>query len=149
MPQNMSTVISNSIEATFKSREDKIAGGNNDHIDIPTKTPDPSLGFIKTTDKGSGHKLKASDTITYTFEVETTGNATLSKLAIDDELQRLSKVKLTKTMLAPSEKTAATSTYTVMQAEVDKANVQNTATITANLPQGDPIKKSLSHEGLF
>lgn len=75
----------------------------------------------------------AGQTVTYTFEVTNTGNATLTGIAIDDPLvQSLCPT----TPLAPGDQLTCTATYTVTQQDMDAGSVSNTATASGIDPAG-------------
>lgn len=86
----------------------------------------------------------AGDTIAYQFEVTNTGNVTLADIELTDELEGLSDITYgdwpTDTgVLAPGESVTASATYELTQSDVDAGQVDNTASVTATPPSGDPI----------
>jgi gliding motility-associated-like protein/uncharacterized repeat protein (TIGR01451 family) len=99
-------------------------------VSIPSVAQMASLQIIKRADKIA---FQLGDAITYTFEVENTGNVTLTDLSIDDEMEGLSAISPTSvTSLAPNEKTTFTATYTATQADVDFGKIDNTAIALGN-----------------
>jgi uncharacterized repeat protein (TIGR01451 family) len=77
--------------------------------------------------------------IIYSFDVENTGNVTLTDLAIND-----SRVTVTCSMttLAPAASTTCTGAYTITQADVNNGSVTNTATASGDGPQGQDAADS-------
>ena len=104
---------------------------------MPFEPSSPDFTFTKQADKES---LTLGDVITYTFTVTNTGNVTLNDLELKDSMEGLSEAKLDKNELAPGESTSGTATYTVTQADVDKGQVENTATVSGKPPTNDSNK---------
>ena len=96
-----------------------------------TKTPD------KTTFSGS------SETITYEFVAENTGNVTLTNVTITDPLSGLSALVCDPTgtvNLAPGDELKCTATYTTDQGDIDAGKVENTATAKGKDPSGSDVQ---------
>ena len=92
-----------------------------------------SLSFEKTSDLNS---VKAvGDTVTYTFDVENTGNVTVTDLNVNDPMLG-GEITLKTTELAPGEKTTGTASYTVTQEDLNKEDIKNFATVTGESPIG-------------
>lgn len=101
--------------------------------EIITFTQDPGLEISKTADTEG--PVAASDTITYTFTAENTGNVTLTDVTLADELPGLEWVTGPNVgTLAPGESATGTATYVVTQADIDNGGVTNSATVTGNPP---------------
>ncbi len=97
----------------------------------------PSIEIIKTADKTN---LVVGETITYTFKVTNTGNVTLKKVKVTDQLPRLSAISPAEvTNLAPGDSKTFTATYKVEQTDVDNGEVKNQATATGNDPNDNPV----------
>ncbi|MEE0511343.1 MAG: DUF11 domain-containing protein, partial [Peptococcaceae bacterium] len=128
--------VTNTVVAEYSgSGGDKETGGSSsDKSTVPFEPSSPDLTFTKKADKES---LNLGDVITYTFTVKNTGNVTLNNLTLRDPMEGLSDVKLAKNELAPGESTSGTATYTVTQVDVDKGQVENTATVTGMPPAKD------------
>lgn len=97
-------------------------------------TRTPSLGFEKravTADFDA-----AGDIITYEFDVENTGNVTLTDVAVTDDL--IAAVSCPQTTLAPAATMLCTASYTVTQADIDAGQVVNNAAVAGNPPAGLP-----------
>ncbi|WP_204742246.1 DUF7507 domain-containing protein [Glaciihabitans arcticus] len=99
----------------------------------------PDLRVSKT---GSlnGAPGELNDFITYSFEIENTGNVTLSAVALTDSLAGVSAPVITwpgtARVLAPGAIATATATYRIQQTDVDFGSVSNVATATATTPAG-------------
>ena len=78
----------------------------------------------------------AGDMITYTFDVENTGNVTLSNVNVTDMLSGLGAITPSSVSLAPGAMQSFTANYTITQADVDNGSVMNTATATGTPPTG-------------
>ncbi|WP_338226486.1 DUF7507 domain-containing protein, partial [Algoriphagus confluentis] len=71
--------------------------------------------------------------LTFTIEVENIGNVDLENVSVSDELLNLNESNLT---LAPGEKLTFTGSITVTQEDVDNGSISNTASASANGPDG-------------
>lgn len=82
------------------------------------------------------------EVVTYDFELENTGNVTLTGVAIADPMVGLSELEYTwpgaEGVLAPGATVTATANYTITQADVDAGGVWNTATGNGVPPVGEP-----------
>ena len=85
---------------------------------------------------GSGTDT-AGDVFSYEFEVTNTGNVTLSSLAVDDPLTGLVDCGGV-TSLAPGAGVTCSADYALTQSDVDAGEVENTATASAEDPNGEP-----------
>ena len=79
----------------------------------------------------------AGDIINYEFDVENTGNVTLTNVAITDDL--IASVSCPQTTLAPAATMVCSASYTVTQADVDAGEVVNNASAAATPPPGLPV----------
>ena len=88
-------------------------------------------------------EVSLGDEIQYTFTMTNDGTVTLFNATITDPLPGLSALDCSPdtlpTTLAPGDGVTCTATYTITQADVDAGRVDNTATFTAETPQGDPV----------
>ena len=80
---------------------------------------------------------QVGDILNFEFDVENTGAITLSNLVVSDPL--ISNVTCPRTSLAPADAMICSGSYTVTQADLDAGEVINTASVDANLPNGDPV----------
>lgn len=100
-----------------------------------------SIALVKTAELDEAIDPRAGDTVTYSFEVSNTGQATLENISISDVLPGISAVTYgtwpgdTGT-LAPGESVTATAEYTLTQADVDAGEITNDATVTATTQRG-------------
>jgi len=78
----------------------------------------------------------AGDVINYEFDVENTGNVTLTGVALSDDI--IAAVSCPQTTLAPAGTMVCTGAYTVTQADVDAGQVVNNASVSGNPPAGLP-----------
>ncbi|WP_347638922.1 hypothetical protein, partial [Sphaerisporangium sp. B11E5] len=101
----------------------------------------PSLSLLKTASPAT--VTSAGATITYSFVVVNTGNATLTGVsAADTSFSGTGTppvVSCPVTTLAPQESTTCTSTYVVTQADVDAGSVANTAVASGTPPTGPAV----------
>ncbi|GAB3397986.1 hypothetical protein GCM10027568_34410 [Humibacter soli] len=97
-----------------------------------TATQAPGLEIAKTVDPTAVDA--AGQTVTYTFAVTNTGNATLNQLAVSDTdfsgSGTLSAISCPTTTLAPGDNVSCSATYVVTQEDMDSGSVTNTATAT-------------------
>ncbi|WP_250646171.1 DUF11 domain-containing protein, partial [Microbacterium tenebrionis] len=104
----------------------------------------PGIRGVKTgTVNGEG---AVGDTIDYAFEVENTGNVTLTLVDLKDALAGVSDPVFAwpgePGILAPGQSVTATADYTITQADVDRGTVTNIATARGKPPVGDIITSS-------
>ncbi len=83
----------------------------------------------------------AGDVVTYTYDVTNTGNVTLADVTVTDPhggLSAITCVPAQGSTLAPGATVQCTATYTVTQADVDAGQIDNTGSVSAEAPGGDP-----------
>ncbi|WP_211324172.1 DUF7507 domain-containing protein [Echinicola strongylocentroti] len=145
--------------------DDGIIGNGSNNPTVLDIAPMPSLEVIKTARElvdsdGSGSDT-AGDVVTFDILVTNTGNVTLSNVAMTDELTNLDGASLTldsgptfqsadagsaEGTLAPGETASYEAVYTLQQADVNSGGLSNTASVTSDSPQGDPVS-DISDEG--
>ena len=117
-------------------------------------TPNPKIALLKqvanvTSGSGPAH---VGDIITYQFTIKNVGNVTLSKVVVTDPLMTAAPNLVIGTQfnnfLPGQTDTSFTGKYTVTQADVDKGEVTNTATVTSQAPDGSQVQDS-SDPGVF
>jgi uncharacterized repeat protein (TIGR01451 family) len=118
---------------------DPVSDDSTVRVDLPVApgiTVDKTAGAI---DDNDSNGIDAGDTILYSFEVTNTGNTTLTDVAVSDPL--VGAVTCPTTTLAPGESTTCTAdaAYILTQADINAAEVNNTAIVTGIPPIGDPI----------
>ncbi|MEJ6388822.1 DUF7507 domain-containing protein [Gymnodinialimonas ulvae] len=96
---------------------------------------DPQLTFDKRVI--SAPITAVGQSITYEFEVQNTGNQTLTNVTVTDPL--LPGLTCTVASLAPGANLICSENYTVTQADIDAGSVVNTATANATIPAGGSI----------
>ncbi|ROR55341.1 putative repeat protein (TIGR01451 family) [Luteococcus japonicus] len=110
---------------------------------IVTVPADVKMGLTKTVD--ATELTAAGQQLTYTFELANTGNQTLSDVVLSDELAGLGAITCTDAAgtsrpmpdaqaplsLAPGEKRTCAADYTVTQADIDRGELYNVATLNA------------------
>jgi len=111
-----------------------------DEVTVPV-APAPAIDLVKTGELiGTG---EVGDTIEYSLTATNTGNVTLTGVTIADPLPGLSELSYEwpgePGVLAPGESVTASATYTLMQADLDAGDVDNTATVTGTPPTGEPV----------
>ncbi|THD81159.1 DUF11 domain-containing protein, partial [Aliigemmobacter aestuarii] len=79
------------------------------------------------------------ETVTYSFEVENTGNVTLANVSVTDPLTGLSAITPAPVSLAPGASQIFTATLTVTQDHLDAGSIANTATASGTPPVGDAV----------
>ena len=107
-------------------------------------TQSPALTFEKTSDIADGATVAVGDVITYTFDVENSGNVTVNDVTISDELAGLTWVDGPNLGdLAPGASATGSATYTVTQGDVDAGTVVNSASATGS-PAGGTLAPAVS-----
>ena len=97
-------------------------------------TQTPALGFVKRAVTASF--VNAGDVINYEFDVENTGNVTLTNVMISDDL--IAAISCPQTTLLPAQTMVCSASYAVTQDDVDAGSVTNNAAATGNPPNGLP-----------
>ncbi|MGB6128353.1 MAG: hypothetical protein WBG30_06345 [Psychrilyobacter sp.] len=83
------------------------------------------------------------DEIKYSFEINNTGNTTLSNLVVTDP-KILGGITLLPTTISPGAKAVGTGIYRVTQADITTGEVTNTAIFHATTAQGTVVRKQAS-----
>jgi uncharacterized repeat protein (TIGR01451 family) len=103
-------------------------------------TADPQIALDKSAGAPSSNLV--GGTIPYTFIVTNTGNVTLHTIAVSDPKVRPVSCPLTE--LAPLTAMTCAATYALTLADVNAGHVANSATVSANPPQGEPVSATSS-----
>jgi len=77
------------------------------------------------------------DILNYTYNVANTGNTTITNIVVTDDL--IPSITCPVNVLAPTEQTTCTGSYTVTQADIDAGTVTNIADVTGTPPSGTPL----------
>ncbi|MCB4797708.1 DUF7507 domain-containing protein [Neotamlana laminarinivorans] len=104
-------------------------------------TQQAQISLLKTAvfnDENSNGFPEASETITYIFTVQNTGNTTISNITISDPLVTITGGPIN---LTPNEidDTSFTATYVLTLSDVNNGEVENSATVTGEDSNGDTI----------
>jgi len=103
----------------------------------PTPARAPGLTVEKSAqlvDTNSNGVADAGETVNYTFDVENTGNVTLTGVTVDDP--KVSSVSPGPVTLAPTDTQTFTASYVVQSSDVTVGGVYNEATATGTSPLG-------------
>lgn len=114
---------------------------NADPTDDPTVQPlpqNPELQLYKTITAVSGTGA-VGDIITYGFQVTNTGNVTLSNVSVSDPKATVLGGPILILPAGISDNITFTATYTITQADIDAGYVENSATASAQDPNGNPV----------
>jgi hypothetical protein len=107
---------------------------NNDTPTVTTLAQTSTITLVKTAIVSGTGML--GDVITYIFTFENTGNTTLTNVVLTDPMIINPFVGSPIASLAPGRTTIAMATYTITQSDIDEGNVTNSATATAQDPNG-------------
>ncbi|QNP72065.1 DUF11 domain-containing protein [Streptomyces roseirectus] len=108
---------------------------------VPTD-PKPGLSVTKTA--SPDRKVKAGETITYSFLLANTGNVTLlDARPVEGEFTGTGKISPincpdSAAKLIPGQRVTCTATYQVTEADAKSSRITNAATGTARVPGGNP-----------
>nr|WP_279589982.1 AraC family transcriptional regulator [Frigoribacterium faeni] len=107
-----------------------------------------SLSLTKTGALAAGATGRAGDVVTWTFTAANTGAVTLRGVTITDDVAGVGPITYgtwpngTTGTLAPGQRVTATAPYTLTQADVDAARVQNTASVQGTPPSGPAVRQT-------
>ncbi len=107
--------------------------------DTETVNASQQSGLIVTKNASSSAYNSAGEEITYTIEVENTGNVTLSDVLVTDPLTGMAENIAS---LSPDEKQTYTETYTITQTDMNSGSVTNTATAEGTNPDNETVSAS-------
>jgi len=110
----------------------------------------PSIELVKTgtfQDEKNDGNADVGETISYTFTVTNTGDVTLGNVTLADTVGgvTISGGPIATLVVGAVDSTTFTGSYTLTQADIDNGSFFNTATITGNDPNGDPISDQDDH----
>ena len=116
---------------------------DSDTLDIDTRHR-PAVELTKVADRAS--VTSVGELITYTFTVTNTGNSTIGTVAITDPKPGMSSVVCDTQRLAPGEVSTCASSYPVSQADLDKGEIVNSATVNATDVNNEPAPEASATE---
>lgn len=110
----------------------------------------PSVIFSKTGElTGDAARPAVGEEVAYAFEIENTGNVTISLLEIEDHLEGVSEVDYAAWpdagavgALAPGQSVGAVATYALLQDDIDAGELINTATLTGVPTRGELVEET-------
>ncbi len=124
---------------------------------VVTMVAQPAIALIKSVkrvnDVNGNGRNDVGDTISYAFSVKNTGNVTLKNVKVTDPLLPGAPNALSGgpiATLAPGavDETTFTGTYTITLLDMNAGEVTNTATVTAQAPDGSTVQDA-SDPGVF
>ncbi len=127
--------------ATVTDDSDDPTTTDNNDATVTTLSQDPQLTLLKTSvfndEDGDGFPQEG-ETITYIFDVRNTGNVVITNISITDALVTVNGGPID---LVPNQTDATTftATYVLTQNDINTGSVTNTATVTGEDPNGDPV----------
>ncbi len=140
-------ILSNTATVTGAAPNDTpVTDEDTVEIDLP---PAPAVDIVKTADNNTP---LVGETVTYTYTVTNNGTVTLDNVSVTDVhpgVGTLSAITCDADTLAPSEVATCTATYTVLQGDIDNESLTNTATVTADAPNDDPVTDTGDETLLF
>lgn len=100
-------------------------------------TQNPALTVDKVLTSQSADPIALGTVLTYTITATNTGNVTLSSVVVSDTLVTPSGVGCSTVTLGAT--CVLTGSYVVQESDFMAGEIVNTATVTANAPDGDPL----------
>jgi gliding motility-associated-like protein/uncharacterized repeat protein (TIGR01451 family) len=107
--------------------------------DTETVTASQQSDLIVTKNAGSSAYSSAGEEITYTIEVENTGNVTLVNVSVTDPLTGMAEQIAS---LPPDEKQTYIETYIITLADMNSGSVTNTASAEGTNPDNETVSAS-------
>ncbi|MDJ0924047.1 MAG: SdrD B-like domain-containing protein [Acidimicrobiia bacterium] len=135
--------ISNTATAAAEDPQGNPVTDDDDELVSPPQNPSIVLvkSLLSNADEDGSGSLSTGDTITYRFVATNDGDVTLDLVVITDPMPGLSPLSCAPaagSSLATGAAIACTATYSVNQADVDAGSIDNTATVVAERPGGNP-----------
>ena len=121
-----------------------------------TLAQNPNISITKSSDATGTNAV--GDTVTYTYDIENTGDVTLTNVTVTDAhvgLSVISCVPAQGSTLAPGETMICTATYIVTQADLDAGQIDNTGEVVGTPPTGpnvtdsDPLSEPVAQDPLL
>ena len=138
---NNNPVVSLSDDPDDATDNDSDGDGNPDDPTVTTITqvPDITITKVDTVNDGGDGRVDAGDTISYVFTVTNTGNVTLSNVTVSDPLVSVTGGPLASLAPGVSDNTTFSATYTITQADIDNGSFSNSATVSSEDPNNNPV----------
>ncbi|MDE2383508.1 MAG: DUF11 domain-containing protein [Alphaproteobacteria bacterium] len=148
---NQATASGTSPSSVTVSAASDFADPAQHRITVLPLTPKPAIGIKKSVtsvvDKNNNGRNDAGDEIHYLFEVQNTGNVTLTNVVVTDPLMPGAPAKPLDVVtggpitLAPgaSDSKTFTGVYVIEQKDMDLGHVDNTATVTGTAPDNSKV----------
>ncbi|MCX2719337.1 DUF7507 domain-containing protein [Lentiprolixibacter aurantiacus] len=128
------------------TNDDSDEDGTPDYLDPFVASPNITLTKVDVfNDENGDLEYQAGETISYIFTVTNTGNISLENITVTDPLVTVSGGPLASLGPGESDNTTFTAVYTISQQDLDSGNFTNSATVSADIPDGEPIS-SLSDD---
>ena len=99
-----------------------------------TVMADPTTPGISFTKGSTSTYSKPNELITFTFDIQNTGQTTINNISISDPIVQNLKCPTTTVLPGPQNAIQCTAQYRTTQTDVDNTKVVNTATVTGNNP---------------
>ncbi|MBT8223657.1 MAG: DUF11 domain-containing protein, partial [Eudoraea sp.] len=128
------------------TNDDSDDDGTPDYLD--PFVPEPNITLLKVdvfNDENGDMDYQVGETISYVFTVTNTGNLALSNITVTDPLVTVSGGPLESLEPGVSDNTTFTAVYTITQEDLDTGTFSNSATVSAEIPDGEPVS-SLSDD---
>ncbi|MET0296459.1 MAG: AraC family transcriptional regulator [Microbacterium sp.] len=136
--------ITNRATVSATTPQGAVATAQSPSVAVTTVAASPGLTTTKSASYTTGTG-GVNSVITYTFTTRNSGNVTLTGVGVSDPLPGLSTISYgtwpsgTAGVLQPGQAVAATATYTVLQADVDRGSVANQSTAVGTPPAGPAL----------
>ena len=128
------------------TNDDTDEDGTPDYLD--PFVANPNIIVLKVdvfNDENGDMDYQVGETISYVFTVTNTGNITLGNITITDPLVTVSGGPLSSLEPGETDSTTFTAVYTITEEDLSNGSFSNSATVTADVPDGEPIS-SLSDD---
>ena len=129
-----SGIIQNTAKVKAVSPENKPVEASADLTLTGSSTP--AIKIDKTSDVQQVSKV--GDKINYTFTLTNNGQVTLTNVIVSDPMLKLEKVKVADS-LAVGQSVTYQASYTVTQEDLNRASIDNTATVQGTSPQNSTV----------
>jgi len=139
---NEDEVTTKSDDPDNPADDDSDDDGNPDDSTVTDITQTPNIIVLKVdtfNDENQDGIFQAGETIGYAFTVTNTGNVTLTNITVTDPLVTVTGGPLASLAPGASDSETFTASYTITQDDIDAGSFSNTATVSAEDPDGETI----------